>query len=90
MVLSYGHVVTLHYNLGTDADVTVTVESPDGAQKILLSESQSAGDQEVIWDGTDENGALFATPGHYTFTVTATMPESGASVSRRGNITVRK
>jgi hypothetical protein len=90
MVLSYDHVVGLRYQLVHDADVTVTVESPDGARTILSSEPQTAGEHEVIWDGTDDSGALLATAGNYTFTVTATMPELGTSVSRKGNIIVRK
>ena len=91
MRLSYDEVVALQYNLVDDADVTVTVKTPDGASQttIISSEPQLAGNHEVVWDGTDDTGALWSQEGNYTFTVTATKPQSGRSASRRGNIVVR-
>ncbi len=92
MHLSYGEVVTLYYSLAYDAHVTVTVVAPSGSSQksLLVAEPQSAGEHEVAWDGTADSGRLFAEEGHYTFTVTATNPLNGESVSRKGNINVRR
>jgi flagellar hook assembly protein FlgD len=90
--LSYSHIVTLQYHLGTDATVSVTIENPEGevVRHLVTEESLVAGDQEVIWDGTDDSGELIAGEADYTFVVTATLPSSIGNVTRRGNITVRK
>jgi flagellar hook assembly protein FlgD len=89
--LSYGHITELEYTLGSDAEVTVTVQAPDGTQKTLLSgQRQTAGDYGILWDGTNDAGRLYAVEGSYTFTVTAFNPASGASTIRRGSVIVRK
>jgi flagellar hook assembly protein FlgD len=90
--LSYGQIARLRYTLESDANVTVTVKEPaSGALTTLLSDvAQTAGEHEVLWDGRNGSGQLSSTQGHYTFTVTATNPATGASRTRRANITVRK
>jgi flagellar hook assembly protein FlgD len=90
--LSYSHIVGLQYHLDTDARVSVTIKDSSGAvvRNLVTAESQVAGDQEVIWDGTDDSGELIVGEADYTFVITATLPNSLGSVTRRGNITVRK
>ena len=90
--LSYSHIVALQYHLGTDATVSVTIVDADGSvvRHLVTEEAQAAGDQEAIWDGTDDGGELIEGDDDYTFVVTATLPGSLGSVTRRGNITVRK
>ena len=91
MVLSYGQLARLKYRLESDAEVSITVEGPSGGERTLLTAApQLAGEHEVVWDGTDDGGRLFTGEGNATFTVTATNPVSGLSLSRKGNIIVRK
>jgi flagellar hook assembly protein FlgD len=92
MYLSYSHIVALQYHLETDATVSVTIKDAGGVvlRHLLTAASQVAGDQEVVWDGTDDSGELLAEEADYAFVITATLPDSLGSVTRKGNITVRK
>jgi hypothetical protein len=92
LYLSYSQVSALEYTLEDDAEVTVTIRNPSGTvvRTLLSGESQSAGEHEVIWDGTNNLGRPVAEEGDFTFTVTATHAVSGSSTTRKGNIVVRK
>jgi len=64
---------TLHFNLGNVAnDVTINIYDEDGnTVKTIHKSTMAAGDKEILWDGTDDNGNQVSS-GAYTFDVSAT------------------
>ena len=62
----------LYYSLAANASkVTVTVSDANGAiVKQQDVTGQNAGEQDFVWDGKDNNGAMLPS-GRYTFTVAA-------------------
>lgn len=79
-VLAYGDQVelvdgedaTMHYDLdGAAQNVTITIKNSTGTVvRTLEAGPQSSGDQEVTWDGLNDEGDAVS-PGLYTFSVSA-------------------
>lgn len=92
LVLSYGQVARLRYELSTPANVTVVVTDPNGnhVKTVASQVSQPAGVNQVVWDGTRESGGPPQPEGNYTFTITATHPTSGHSATAKGNLIVEQ
>ncbi|MCX6135327.1 MAG: flagellar hook capping protein [Ignavibacteriales bacterium] len=74
--------VKLGYSLSTPAS-SVTVKIYDGAGNLVktLAGSKGVGENNVTWDGTDENGQRVGT-GNYTFKVDAA-DSTGASIDAK-------
>ena len=83
---SYGEVSTIQYTLPVDADVTIDMTDPDGNhfRTLLVDEPQTAGPQQVVWDGRNDTGQIVAIEGNYTVVITAVDPVTGTSVTRYG------
>ncbi|TKJ42231.1 hypothetical protein CEE37_00715 [candidate division LCP-89 bacterium B3_LCP] len=75
-----GGEVTLNYNLASSAqNVTIEIKNENGATvRTIEVDAQSSGDQQVAWDGLDDDGEELA-DGIYTFSVDA-QTSSGSSV----------
>lgn len=74
-----GEDVTLNYNLAGSAQaISIEIKNSSGVTvRTLAVNSQSSGDQQVIWDGLDNDGEELS-DGIYTFSVSA---ESGSGTS---------
>jgi flagellar hook assembly protein FlgD len=83
--LSYGQFARIKYHLSRDANVTITLISPAGAETTLVnSQAQSAGDREFEWNGMDPADAsgkktVLSAEGSYTVRITAANPVTGSS-----------
>jgi carboxypeptidase T len=53
---------TFSYNLASESEVSLTLFNIKGQKiKTLVNENQTAGNHQVIWDGTDDNGKKVST-----------------------------
>lgn len=67
-----GQEVTLNYNLaGSAQNITIEIKNSSGVTvRTLEINPQSSGDQQVVWDGLDDDGEELS-DGIYTFSVSA-------------------
>lgn len=87
-VMAYGDQVelvegaepTLNYDLeGAAQSVTITIQNSAGVTvRTIEAGPQASGDQQVVWDGLDDQGEELS-PGVYTFSVSA-QTSTGVSV----------
>jgi hypothetical protein len=93
IIPTYSEVSAITYNLSRDANVTIEITDPDGNyfKTVCNQSAQSAGPQELIWDGTDSNGRYIFTEGIYDVTITAEDPDdSQLNSEKTGTITAYK
>ena len=97
VVLSYGQVSTLKFELTRDANVTVHVEDHNGSfvTNLLNDELLGPGPHEVLWDGTVPTGgppnAIVGQPADFTFIIRASNPNNSALfVERKANVIVER
>ena len=91
IISTHNEVSTITYDLSDDANVTISIEDPDGSYFATLAdeELQTAGLQTVIWDGRDDEGRYVSTEGVYSVTILAEKPGyPSISSSLVGAITV--
>lgn len=72
----YNEVSTITYTLTRSSTVTIDITDPDGSYfgTLLDNVFQTAGPQQVVWDGKDDSGLYATTVGDYTVTITAADP----------------
>jgi flagellar hook assembly protein FlgD len=70
-----GQNITIGYNINGDADITVNINNDKNelVRSLIINQKQSKGDQQVVWDGRDDQGTL--------------MPEGLYYVAFKGKIT---
>jgi flagellar hook assembly protein FlgD len=94
MSFSYGVFTRIKYTIDRDAIVTVTIISPNGsATTVTNNESQTAGAQEITWNGvasSDPSGktSTIVEEGDYIVQITATNPSTGTISKNQGNIAI--
>jgi flagellar hook assembly protein FlgD len=83
-------VATLKYSLARESIVTVTITDPNGNhfRTLIQSETQAAGNHEIVWDGTNNDGERGAVEGSYRVEITATDPVSGSIVEKLGSVII--
>jgi flagellar hook assembly protein FlgD len=86
IIPSYAQVSTIGYTLSAPAEVTMTLQNPNGEhfRTLLNNVSQGAGAQSVVWDGRNDAGKMVSVEGDYTVEITARSPGSGAGTTRYG------
>jgi parallel beta-helix repeat protein len=91
IIPTYREVATIAYNLTRNAIVSMNIIDPDGSHfRTLLDNSvQSPGPNEVIWDGTDDDGQFVFKEGVYDIEVITKDPNRPEVGSERiGAVTV--
>ncbi|PIQ85951.1 MAG: hypothetical protein COV74_06685 [Candidatus Omnitrophica bacterium CG11_big_fil_rev_8_21_14_0_20_45_26] len=85
-----GEVTHFQYTLDNQADITVTIEDPNGShfRTLVDNEPQSQGNYEVLWDGKNDLGEYAAIEGHYRFTINAVDQVTGSEKAVIGNVSV--
>ncbi|PIQ87447.1 MAG: hypothetical protein COV74_00655 [Candidatus Omnitrophica bacterium CG11_big_fil_rev_8_21_14_0_20_45_26] len=73
---NYSEVSTIQYNLTVPANITITIEDPNGNYfKTLVSEEyQTEGLHETVWDGTNDVGERTYLEGVYKIVILASDP----------------
>ena len=58
----FNPITTFSYSLANESEVSLTLFNVKGQKiKTLVSENQTAGNHQVIWDGTDDHGKKVST-----------------------------
>jgi hypothetical protein len=90
MLLSNGETVKFAYTLSCDAFVTIQLLSPSGNSiTVLTGQLQSAGQQEMIWNGLDPIDTTLkkfavSEEGYYTVDISAVNTINGTSSTAQG------
>ncbi|UCE98679.1 MAG: hypothetical protein JSV82_05670, partial [Planctomycetota bacterium] len=85
----YNEVSTITYTLARNSDVTIEITDPDGSYfgTLLDNVFQTAGPQQVVWNGKDDTGRYATTEGDYAVTITAADPNHAEiNTERTGSI----
>lgn len=86
----FGEVAAITYSLNLAAQVSVTIQDPNGNhfRTLVSAQSQAAGVQSLEWNGLNDAGRSPSMLGDYAVKITATDPATGLSVERTGAVMV--
>jgi flagellar hook assembly protein FlgD len=90
---TYREVTTISYNLTRNANVTMNIIDPDGShfRTLLDNVFQNTEPNDVIWDGTDDDGNFTSTEGVYDLQIITEEPNyPEVNSGRLGAVTVSK
>jgi len=82
----------ISYALDADANMTVTIQDPNGNhfRTLVNNELQGPGDYEYTWDGTNDLGEYATLEGSYRLLISATDQQTNSTKESVGSVTVHQ